>query len=467
MDNVKDSITITLKSNLGTLVQLNTSIDGKIVYDKKQPFEKSTVSLSSNDVDLLILSTPVGFIGVDDTIQIRPSEKYNITINDDKVSIVNAENNTEAKRWNKSDIFPNYEKYALIEKMKSTILNNSFFLPPPMFDGTNPSSFVKRKLQTPQKKNPSELQQLKKETSKYFAYIKDYYEEVLSTYPKAERTSEQILNESFTLKQYYQDLDRLNYMSRDLQIQQYMDSLVQRNMNINGVFAKELAVSHFKKYYLRPRNIDFAGLFEKTIPTDYKTVEQQLKLATIWEMIYRKIPRKDILKYVDMYVTQFPNDKNIDKLKTELEYSADISSDLNLESLDGKKTTFEALRKSFKGKVIYVDFWASWCAPCIDMISKNKNLHEKYKNEKVVFVYLALNDEKDKWLESVKKYDLNTNSYFITNPKSSTFIDKHNIVAIPRFMIYDKNGQLFQSNAPATNSAEIEKILNQLLYEYK
>ena len=69
--NIKDSVTVIIQSNLGTLVQLSTSIDRKKVYEKKRPFTKSIVNLSSNDVDLLILSTTMSYYS---QYALRPSE---------------------------------------------------------------------------------------------------------------------------------------------------------------------------------------------------------------------------------------------------------------------------------------------------------------------------------------------------------------------------------------------------------
>ena len=86
-----------------------------------------------------------------------------------------------------------------------------------------------------------------------------------------------------------------------------------------------------------------------------------------------------VIKYVDKFTAQYPSDNNIPKLKKEIEYEVKSINDLTLVSEDGIKMSFEDFRKTLKGKVVYVDFWASWCAPCVRMIPESKKLHEKYK----------------------------------------------------------------------------------------
>lgn len=297
MNLLKDStIYITIQSNLGIPIVLETSNDQKIVFDAKQPYVELSTQLMTKEIDLLTISS-VPAIGINDTILVKPSQKLNIIINNDKISILNNEDNLQEKRWTKRSILPYTTQYAAIQRMKAIIINNGIFAPPFMMEQSTPNDFVKEILHNKPlpKSNPKEFDQLKKETLTYFSFIKEYYENVLSDCHKSKKNAEQIFNESFILMEYYNDLDRLNSIAKDKQIKQWMKTLVNRNMELKGPFSKNMIKKYFFNNYLRLRSIHFEDLYEKTIPSDYKSMEQQFKYAIILEMIERKLPRNEII----------------------------------------------------------------------------------------------------------------------------------------------------------------------------
>lgn len=117
------------------------------------------------------------------------------------------------------------------------------------------------------------------------------------------------------------------------------------------------------------------------------------------------------------------------------------------------------------GSIKYIDFWASWCAPCRQAMPASAKLRSKYKDKNLEFVYLALNDKEEKWNDASQKENLFnlTHNYFIVNSKSSSLLNELKVNTIPRYMIYDKNGKLIDSNAPGPDDPKLISILNKLL----
>ena len=70
-----------------------------------------------------------------------------------------------------------------------------------------------------------------------------------------------------------------------------------------------------------------------------------------------------------------------------------IVLDVMLPDINGKEVELTEL----KGKVIYLDFWATWCSPCLMQMKNSKSWKAKFKNKDVVFLYLSL--DKNKWME--------------------------------------------------------------------
>lgn len=118
-----------------------------------------------------------------------------------------------------------------------------------------------------------------------------------------------------------------------------------------------------------------------------------------------------------------------------------------------------------KGKVLYVDIWASWCIPCRAAMPYSLALRKFFKDQKVAFIYFSVDEDFDKWKAAVKKenLDLYPYSYKAANPQSNIFLHSINAKEIPRYLIFDKRGRLVHSNAPGPDSEEIRKLLGNYL----
>ncbi|WP_413854493.1 TlpA family protein disulfide reductase [Candidatus Ruminimicrobium bovinum] len=112
---------------------------------------------------------------------------------------------------------------------------------------------------------------------------------------------------------------------------------------------------------------------------------------------------------------------------------AEQATNFELKDLSGKTVSLE----DFKGKVVFVDFWATWCPPCRASIPAVEELYEKYKdNNDVCFLGINLSEDKDTVAKFVEKQGI-TYKILLSNNK---VITDYGIRSIPAFFIIDKNG---------------------------
>ena len=129
----------------------------------------------------------------------------------------------------------------------------------------------------------------------------------------------------------------------------------------------------------------------------------------------------------------------------------------DIEILDAEGNSHKL--SEFKGKYIYIDFWASWCGPCNREIPFLKDLEKTLNNDNVVFVGISIDEDAEAWKGALKRNELSENQ-FLGNNKLSEMLS---IQSIPRYVIYDKEGKLLDANAPRPSSGdEIRSILKNL-----
>jgi|GEM_PF-1445844 len=180
------------------------------------------------------------------------------------------------------------------------------------------------------------------------------------------------------------------------------------------------------------------------------------------------------IKIPDSYFQSYKNDcKSPEYLSLTEQRIADLKvtqsvsakGDVLLSIEKGNPLLFDSLIKVNKGKVIYIDFWASWCMPCRREMPDSRILQKEYAKQDILFLYLSVDDHYSDWRTAFKFENMSeAGSFLFLNTSSSAFLKKHKIdTAIPHYMIVGKDGTFINTDAPRPGDPELKKMLNDLL----
>ena len=131
---------------------------------------------------------------------------------------------------------------------------------------------------------------------------------------------------------------------------------------------------------------------------------------------------------------------------------------------DGEKLLRHIL-EPYKGKMVLLDVWGTWCAPCKMALAHSKEEFERLAPYDVVYLYMASNSPEESWKNIIKLYDLvgdNIVHYNLPAAQQSAIENYLNIRSFPSYRLFDKEGNLVDVKVDARQLDNLEKIIKEL-----
>jgi thiol-disulfide isomerase/thioredoxin len=146
---------------------------------------------------------------------------------------------------------------------------------------------------------------------------------------------------------------------------------------------------------------------------------------------------------------------------TETESEESFNYDFSIKDLSGNKIAFD----HYKGKVLFINLWATWCSPCRAEMPGIQKLYDKVDHEKISFVMLSVDKDVNK--DKVSRYVSERSFTFPIFMPSGYLTDQLNVPNIPTTLVISKEGKIVVREIGMKNydTSKFKKLLEKLANE--
>lgn len=128
----------------------------------------------------------------------------------------------------------------------------------------------------------------------------------------------------------------------------------------------------------------------------------------------------------------------------------------SLAGIDTVKTVASLVRRQFAGRPVFVDFWATWCAPCLAEFGQEPALHAFLAEQGIEPLYISVNQPgfRPKWRAFISQYKLR-GSHYLANAQVQQAAATLLARGIPRYLLFDAQGRLVDDDLPFPSTGEV------------
>jgi len=213
--------------------------------------------------------------------------------------------------------------------------------------------------------------------------------------------------------------------------------------------------AYFKEKITPILGVDKGILFDLAIVKFYGAQLGEMKFFTAADKQEIRGAFKEKPAFAEALIAE--NDRLVALLAANKENKTSI---LNETPQAAQDEMFDAIIAKYKGKVVFVDFWATWCGPCMVAMKSILPLKDEMKGKDVVFLYLT--GETSPLGAFTQTYPtISGEHYRVSGEQWSYWMKTFNIMGIPTYMVYDRQGKQLSRNVGFPGVETIRKRIEQ------
>ena len=302
-----------------------------------------------------------------------------------------------------------------------TIERINFLLYYHIYNAKNASPEMRQQMLTPEAMRKMEEKGLVEFTDEEHEFI-DMWEQLAKDYRGASQSDRQELD-----KKYEGMRDKImNFVKIDK-----VEKAVPIHFN---PFAAESAL--IDSLYADPdlRDICKARMFCQWLDeTRYPLTERDMDFI---DGIKTPSMREKVLSVHEKYLALKNND---------FAHAASLRPSTDVENMTDGEKILRKIIEPYKGRLIYVDIWGTWCGPCKEALSHSQELYEQLKDYDIVYLYLANRSSEESWKNVIKEYNLtgeNCVHYNLPADQQSAIEHYLSVNSFPTYKLIDKDGSI-------------------------
>ena len=132
-----------------------------------------------------------------------------------------------------------------------------------------------------------------------------------------------------------------------------------------------------------------------------------------------------------------------------------------LTDLNDKEVKYEQL--PLKGKLLFIDIWATYCPDCRKELPALEALQEDYKAESITFVSISVDRDKEAWKTMVKEKKLGGIHLYASPETKELYKELYDLRSIPRYMLIDEKGNIINANLPMPSDKNLKELITAML----
>jgi thiol-disulfide isomerase/thioredoxin len=160
-------------------------------------------------------------------------------------------------------------------------------------------------------------------------------------------------------------------------------------------------------------------------------------------------------------ITKILLKKNEEIMKLDEEKQRTITI-INTTPAVSKEDLMNTIISKYKGKAVLVDFWATWCKPCMDAMIETKKIKNEMHDKNIAFVYITdVSSPMELWQEKIKM--IGGEQYYLTKDEWEYVMNSFGLTGIPTYLFYDTKGVMKNKITGYPGAEKMQKMIEELL----